>query len=278
MPHRQLPNTIASVIRCLKAAREEWKRTPLAASRAITTDQWAQLDDTIPAALLNRIIGQSATVDGALAAQAPVTGSAADTAAKLGMTVSHFHQVFDLGVARGVFAAGARSYYQRAVAATTIPDLSGYDAIAEEADNIVKGEAARAAAEGHPATFNSGLTFDSGVRFDSVTGYVAMALPSAAEVGALAAQFKTQRDESDRVQVDTDKQREALQTLYADALALAVDICDTVEFFYRHDPDAASRRTKAARWGVVYIYDPSEPQPAPTPAPASTTPATPPAP
>lgn len=269
MPHRQLPNTIASVIRCLKAARDEWKRTPIAASRAITADQWAQLDDTNPASLLNQIIGQSATVDGALAAQAPVTGSAADTAAKLGMTVSHFHQVFDLGVARGVFAAGARSYYQRAVAATTIPDLSGYDAIAEEADNIVKGEAARAAAEGHPATYDSGLRFDSGVRFDSIVGYTPMALPSAAEVGALAAQFKTQRDESDRVQVDTDTQRETLQMLYAAALALAVDLCDTVEFFYRHDPDDSSRRQKCERWGVVYVSDtaPVTPPPAPTPIP-----------
>jgi len=44
--------------------------------------------------------------------------------------------------------------------------------------------------------------------------------------------------------------------------------CDTVEFFYRKDPDASSRRQKAIRWGVVYLYEPGEtpdPQPPPNP-------------
>ena len=270
MPTRRLANSVPTIIRCLKTARDEWKRTPLAASRAITAEQWAQLDDTVPASLLNRFLKEASDVDKALAAQAPVTSKLSDTADQLSMTISHFHQVFDLGVARGVFAAGARSYYQRAVAATTIPDLSGYDAIADEAENIVKGEADRAAAEGHAVTFDSGVTYDSGVRFDSVTGYTPMALPSAAEVAALLATFKTLRDESNEVQVDTDKQREDLQTLYPEALALAVDICDTVEFFYRKDPDDSSRRQKCERWGVVYVADNTPATPTPTPTPTAT--------
>ena len=53
MPYRRLPNTIASIIRTLKTARDEWKRTPVAANRAISADQWAQLDETLPAALLS---------------------------------------------------------------------------------------------------------------------------------------------------------------------------------------------------------------------------------
>jgi hypothetical protein len=39
-----------------------------------------------------------------------------------------------------------------------------------------------------------------------------------------------------------------------------VDICDTVEFFHRKDPDPSSRRAKCARWGVVYVYDDGEAQ------------------
>ena len=58
-------------------------------------------------------------------------------------------------------------------------------------------------------------------------------------------------------------QREELSALYAEAQAAAADICDTVEFYYRKDPDASSRRTKSARWGVVYFYEPSETPPAP---------------
>jgi hypothetical protein len=38
--------------------------------------------------------------------------------------------------------------------------------------------------------------------------------------------------------------------------------CDTVEFFFRQAPDAASRHTKCERWGVVYHFEPGE-QPAP---------------
>jgi hypothetical protein len=274
MPSRKLPNSTPTVRRTLQAAHDEWKRTPVAANRALSPEQWAQLDDTDPNAVFTRFCQQADVVDAALAAQAPISDALAQTAGKLAMHVSHFHQVFDLGVARGVFQAGARSYYQRAVNATTIPDLSSYDAIAEEAANVVKGEAARAAAESHPVTFDSGVAYDAGVRFDSVTGFVSMTLPSAGEVGALLAQFKTQRDESNEVQVATDAQREALQTIYADALALAVDICDTVEFFYRKDPDDSSRRAKCERWGVVYVSDAAPAAPPPTPTPTPPQPAT----
>ena len=62
--------------------------------------------------------------------------------------------------------------------------------------------------------------------------------------------------------------------LYTEAQALAVDICDTVEFFFRKDPDAGSRRTKCERRGVVYHFEPGE-QPAP---PADPNPPMPPAP
>ena len=203
-------------------------------------------------------------MDLALAAQAPVTSDLAAAAAKLTMTVSHFHQVFDLGVARGVFKAGARSYYGRDVSASVIPNLTTHADVADTAAAIIAGEAARAAAEGKPATFDSGLKMDSGVRLDSVVGYVLMALPSAAEVAAALAAYQTLADESDATKTNTNQQQEKLSADYDEAQALAVDICDNVEFFYRKDPDAASRRAKAVRWGVVYIYDPSEPQPPPT--------------
>jgi len=269
MAHRILPNSTPTVMRCLLTANAEWKRTPVAAERALPAELWPLLDDTNPASLYSRLLLATGKVSRAVAAQSVITDTLATKAAQTGMFVSHFHQVFDFGVARGTFKAGARSYYQRPVAATAIPDVSTYDAIAREAANIVQGEADRATAEGHPATFDSGLTFDSGVRFDSSTGYRAMDLPSAAEVGALAAEFKTLRDESDRVQVDTDRQREAVQALMPEALALTVDLCDGVEYFYRHDPDDSSRRQKCERWGVAYATDaaPVTPTPTPTPTP-----------
>lgn len=242
MPSRRLPNSMPAVIRTLKTARDAWKNTPVPADRAISADQWAKLDDAVPASFLNTLLKEATDVDLAQAAQAPLSTQFAQVYARLTLFVSHFHQVLDMGIARGAFAAGARSYYGRDIGATTIPDLSNQTAVMEAAEMVVTGEAARATAEG--------------------AAYVPMALPSAAEVAALRTQFLTLFNQRDLAMVKTDREREELMALYAEAQALAVDICDTVEFFFRKDPDAGSRRTKCERWGVVYHFEPGE-QPAP---------------
>ena len=96
-----------------------------------------------------------------------------------------------------------------------------------------------------------------------------MALPSALDVQQLQYNFQLQRNLATTALTYTDTQREEAQALYPEAQALAVDICDTVEFFYRHDPDPGSRRVKCERWGVVYFF---EPAPAAPPPPTPPTP------
>lgn len=243
MPSRRLPNTMPAIIRTLKAARDAWKNTPNAADRAISAEHWAQLDDTVPTSFLNILLKEATDVDLALAAQAPLTTALSQKGAQLTMFTSHFCQVLDLGITRGTFAAGARSYYGRDVGASTIPDLSTYDLVAEAAERVVTGEAARQATEG--------------------AVFVPMALPAAAEIATL-------RNQQTQALVKTDREREELGALYAQGYALAVDICDTVEFFFRKDPDPGSFRTKCQRWGVVYIYEDGTPVPAPAPAPTPT--------
>ncbi|MBI3879674.1 MAG: hypothetical protein HY301_06375 [Verrucomicrobia bacterium] len=267
MPHRRLPNTISSVIRTLKAARDKYKTTPVVTERALSTEQWAKLDDANPNSLLSKLLKEANDVDLALAAQAPLTNAFNLAMARLTMYCSHFHQVLDLGITRGTFAPGARSYYGRDIGATALPDLSTHIAVLEVAEKIVNGEAARAAAESG-GTWDGGQTWDSGTMWDGT--HVAMALPSAAQVGTLRTEVLTDHNEAQQALENTDTEREEAQALYAEAQALAVDICDTVEFFYRKDPDASSRRTKCERWGVVYIFDPGEvppTPPAPTPPP-----------
>ena len=255
MPYRRLPNTVASVIRTLVTARDEYKRTTNPANRAITAAQFVEIDDSapVPPSLLTRFIKEASDVDLAQAAQAPLTSQLAITAARLTMFVSHFHQALDMGIARGTFAVGARSYYGRDVNATTVPDLSDYDAVAEAAAKVVSGEAARATAE--------------------AVNYIMMSNPEAGEVGTLLGDFTALRNSSKLAIENTDAQREEMQALYPAAQALAVDICDTVEFFYRHDLEDASRRTKCQRWGVVYVYEqPADPTPTPAPTPTPTPP------
>lgn len=252
MPYRQLPNSTPTVIRTLKTARDEYKNTPNPADRAISADQFAQLDETVPGNILNRLLADAAEVELAEAAQFPLTTAHMQAGAKLSMVVSHFHQVLDLGVTRGIFSPGARGYYGRDITSSTLPSLSSYTDLAEAADDIVKGEAARKTAEG--------------------AAYIPMALPGAAEVDSLLTQFKTLGNQSQAAQLNTDTQRQTLNSDYPAALALAVDICDTVEFFYRKTASDATRRVQCQRWGVVYIYENGTTTP---PAPPDTTQATP---
>ncbi len=263
MPFRRLPNTTASVIRTLKTAGQRWKNATGPGDRAISTETWAVINPDEPTSLYSRFVKEAGDVDLALAAQGPLTSATAQKSAQLTLFVSHFHQALDNGILRGTFAPGARAYYGRDIAATTIPDLASYDALVEAAEKIVSGEAARAAAEAG-LTFDSGATLDSGLHFDGT--HVAMSNPSAAEVGEKLDEFKTLRTQSQAAQRNTNTQQEEAQALYPEAQAKAVDICDEVEFFYRKDPDASSRRAKCAEWGVVYVYEDGTTTPPPAPS------------
>ena len=244
MPSRRLPNSMPAVIRTLKTARDAHKNTPVPADRAISADHWAKLDDTDLNSFLNKLLKEATDVDLALAAQAPLSTQFGQVYARLTLFVSHFHQGLDRGITRDTFADGARGYYGRDIGSTAIPDLSNQTAVMEAAEKVVTGEAARFTAEG--------------------AAHIPMALPSAAEVATLRTQFLTLFNQRDLALVKTDREREELMALYTEAQILAVDICDTVEFFFRKDLNDGSRRTKCERWGVVYHFEPGE-QPA-TPA------------
>jgi hypothetical protein len=62
---------------------------------------------------------------------------AADT---LRMIVSHFIQVYQMGIARGDFAAAGRAVYELSVNEETVPNLDAEAALLLWADRIVKGD------------------------------------------------------------------------------------------------------------------------------------------
>ena len=43
--------------------------------------------------------------------------------------------------------------------------------------------------------------------------------------------------------------------MFETAKQLVVDMWDEVEFYFRHEPDEASKRRKCREWGVVYVSD-----------------------
>jgi hypothetical protein len=235
MPRRRLPDTAPTTLRTLKAARDEYKNTADPADRAISAEQFAQLtDEGEPESLLTHFDRKCREVDIALAKQGPLTGELAAQKARTAILVSHFHQVFDFAVARGEFSAGARRYYGRDISAKELPPLETYDDVATAAKAIVKGEAMRAEAEG--------------------AAFVPMAMPPAAAVQTALEAFAAARLAAQAALERTDAAREAAAALFPDALTLAVDVCETVEFFYRKDRSASSRRAKCRRWGVAYEF------------------------
>jgi hypothetical protein len=239
MPTRRLPNSTPAILRQFAAAADTYRNTPKPADRILDADTWAKLDDSDPASLHSRFKKEATEVELAQAALAPLTNAQSQAAARLTVVCSHFHQVLDLGIARGAFAPGARSYYARDVHARTLPPLSSYQEILTAGRAIVAGEADRRTAE--------------------AGAYLAMALPSAAEVQAALDTFTNFKDPAQQSQAQVDQEREDVQVLYPEAQALAVDICESAEFFFRKDPDASSRRAKCRRWGVVYLYGDAEP-------------------
>ncbi len=152
-------------------------------------------------------------------------------------------QVYDFGVARGVFTAGGRAYHDREVGSATLPDLTSAETVLTAASKIAPGETQRQAKEG--------------------AAFVPMALPSAAEVAAVHTQVAELHRQSDIAQAFTALQQNELSALYPEAQKLAVAICNTVEYHLENDEqyahlDAPARRRLARIWGVVYIYEPNE--------------------
>ena len=252
MPSRRLPNTISSVTRTLTAARDAYNQFP--ENRLITAAHWAKLNSADPASLYSRFIKEAGDIPLAMANQGPLTDAFAKLLARLTLHVSHFHQVFDFGVERGVFPAASRAFYDRDLTAATLPPLSTAAEVMEAAAKITTGETARSTSEAE--------------------AYIPMALPSAAQVTALHSDTVAAHAASETAKLNTDTQQGELAVLYPAAQALAVSLINTIEFNLaeRTDLDAPGRRRIARAWGVVYINDDGTveeetvtPEPAPTP-------------
>ncbi len=251
MPHRVLANSIPTAHRVLKKARDQYLLTTNPAERALSAEQFAGLDPVNPPApalpsFLNRFLKETGEVDIAIGEQGTATDTFSAARKRAGMFVSHFHQAYDLGVARDVFTAAGRSYYGRSISDTTIPDPSDDDDLADALDSIIKGEADRQAADG--------------------AAFVAMSNPSAAQVAAVRTAFTTARNPKQLALQKTDREREEASVMLPEALERCKDIYDTVEYFYRKDTDDGSRRQKCERWGVAYVHEDATP-PVPTPLP-----------
>ena len=230
----------------MRRCRDQFQLTPAPADQAVGAAIWTELNPANAAGLLRRLeaeVGESLT---ARALLGPATASKQAVGVQLVQYCSHFHQVLDLAISRGRWAPAVRAYYGRAAASSVLPAMGTEAELDAVADGIVRGEVARQVAEGG--------------------GYVAMANPSAGEVGGLYSSWRNARLAAAGAAETADEESEDVSALVPAALALCLDIFDSVEFFFRKESPDSSRRRKCRRWGVEYLYGQGETPDDPVPA------------
>lgn len=239
MPYRSLPDSDPSRIAALDALAAKAAGTAIDL-RPYPADLQAELDILHP-----HFKAEAAQAGTALSAQTTASTQATLDFLALHMLISHFIQVFNLAVARGVFPREARAYYQLDTASSSLPTLSSRADVIRWADRLATGETARLNAGATLAMSNPGIS-------DIQTARAAYILSSASQSHA--------KDAYDHEQEDVAALRPSID-------ALILDIWDHIEFTYRKD-DGPSLRRKCREWGILYIPRPDE-TPDPDSAPAA---------
>ena len=144
------------------------------------------------------------------------------------MLCSHYLQVFNFGVERGVYPKAARAFFGLDTETGVLPDLIT-DADAEQVGkNIATGEADLLSAT-LPAMIN----------------------PSAAEVATALTNFRTQLTKHSNGSQDLDAAQEAAEALVPEADKVIKKIYDEAEAHYNEE-EPESQRADCRWWGVQY--------------------------
>lgn len=228
MPTINRPRTDFERLEALEAAKTKADATP-AASLAFSAETLDRLNLFLPNFRI-----EMQQMGSALSAQNNATVALQVAKYNSRTYTAHFIQVFNLGVARGVYTADQRAHFNLDINSTDLPRLVTEQEIATWGQRIITGDAARVAAGG-----------------------AAMSNPTAAEVGtALAAYVAAQGNQSTKKDA-YDHEQEDVEALRNDADDLIADIWDEVEFTFRKE-SASSKRRKAREYGVRYMPTPGE--------------------
>ncbi|MBI5215641.1 MAG: hypothetical protein HY960_07795 [Ignavibacteriae bacterium] len=228
MPYRQLPNTDAGRLSAFQNAKQKVENTP-SNSLALGAESVNNLNSTLPQ--FEEAMESRGT---ALQAQADATVEAEKAGAILKMYISHFFQVFNLGVERGKFSPGARAFYTLDVSQASLPALNSDSDLLMWGNNIVTGDERRKDASG-----------------------VEMTNPSPAEVETAYNEFIAKTNTQSQLKDNYDKAQETVAAMREQVDAIIKDIWDEVEYKFRKDEPSSLRR-KAREYGVVYITRPEE--------------------
>lgn len=237
MPTRRLPQTDDQRSSALHTCNVKYQNTA-APLRLISATQFITLGAT-----LSPWRGARDTLGPLLSTQTSRTGAAESALATCARTNSHFVQVLNLAVERGVLPANVRAFYELPVSHAEVPSMKTAADALLWADRLATGEGQRIGAGG-----------------------TALAWPAIGEVTAAATALQnavnlqsTAKDAYDLAQESVADQRPTVDVVIK-------DLWDTIEFNLRAE-DPASLRRKAREWGVFYEGDEEEVPPPVPPAP-----------
>jgi hypothetical protein len=231
MPYRSLPDSDNTRSKAISAALDKSANTTgathlispaTAAALLAFHPRWDQ-ETTERADALGRQTSSTATLD--------------TFGTRLRLHVSHFIQVFQFGVARGIYSPSGRAVYELSVNEETVPNLATEADLLQWADRIVKGDPRRV----------------------SQFGESAMANPAAADVASALAAYKGQLVLQSAAKDALEGEQSDVNHLRPAADQLIRDIWDEVEFALRQH-DAPTLRRRAREWGVFYALRPGEPE------------------
>lgn len=145
------------------------------------------------------------------------------------MLCSHFIQVFDLGVKRGVFGLTDRVYFGLHENSTKLPRMIQDMEILMVAENLIRGDAKRVENGGAPVS-----------------------CPTIAEVQAVYSEFKTAYLNMSNHHSRLSIKQKAVNELTKEVRGVLRKVWDEIETFY-DDLPREGMRSHGRRWGIVYI-------------------------
>lgn len=236
MPSRRLPRSHVTRADVLRQASLKGNATP-PADHAVPAALWAKLN-LVPAGTPARLYLDALTAVDTAEQAASADTETVTTLLRAGLQLeSHFFQVLDFAIARGLWSPSVRDYYGRDPHVDTLPDLTSVADALAWGEKIADGEAARTADGGAP-----------------------MAMPSAAEVAVaiynLNLALGPQTTSKDAL-TDAQQAVDLLLPGPAGIDKIILDLYNDVENHYRDLPPGA-RREKSREWGLLYDDTPGE--------------------
>ncbi len=218
---RFIPNTHVKRLQVLNDAFNQIASTPV--DNIFSTATTTRINATKP-----DFEGKMDTVRVAEEALGTLSSQKEETFGQLQMVCSHFIQVFNFAVDRGVFTKDDRLYYGLDKETGKLPPMITEDDLKEVAHNLITGEAERILDGGAPMTN-----------------------PAIADVSLLATSFNTLVTNHQTAALVLIDAQSRVNSLAVEADKVIKKIYDEAETIY-NELDAPAQREACRQWGVIY--------------------------